>query len=144
MPWIFQGVVVCWGNNREGQLQVPDGRYRSIASGWRFTCGIHIDGNIQCWGSQYDGHLEPPLGDFSMLSAGESFRVRCRLEGQQFMLGSSEQQKSGNPTSTTIGIRQTLRGRRLSLRADRGRRPELLGFSGFRLNGLLVLVLPSG
>ena len=45
------GEAVCWGRNREGQTDVPPGRYREVDAGAGWTCAITEAGERSCWGS---------------------------------------------------------------------------------------------
>ena len=36
--------IVCWGDNRHGQIEAPDGRYVAVASGHSHNCAIRDDG----------------------------------------------------------------------------------------------------
>jgi len=60
------GEVVCWGDNREGQLgrgarsrfeapgEIPEMRARQIAVGGRHACALDADGTAWCWGDGFD------------------------------------------------------------------------------------------
>ena len=80
-----EGVVHCWGFNDYGQLDVPTGRYQSVAASLYYSCGLRTDGQIRCWGqndySSYGsttppatdgptGQAAPPSGKFTAVSAG--------------------------------------------------------------------------
>ena len=68
---IETGAVVCWGDNRFGQLgdgsrtasatPVPvrglAAPARAVAAGFSFTCALLEDGRAQCWGSNELGEL---------------------------------------------------------------------------------------
>ncbi len=63
--------VVCWGNNRYGQLgngtflnsSVPTEVSRmtsgviAIAAGWAHTCALRSSGGLECWGTNTKGQL---------------------------------------------------------------------------------------
>jgi alpha-tubulin suppressor-like RCC1 family protein len=63
--------IVCWGNNRYGQLgngttlasslPTPVSRMTNgvtaIAAGWAHTCALRIDGSLECWGVNTKGQL---------------------------------------------------------------------------------------
>lgn len=73
------GVVVCWGDNRHGQLgngtmnELPDGGFWTnpqtpvpvagltdaveVASGRYHSCARHVNGSVSCWGENEDGQL---------------------------------------------------------------------------------------
>ena len=65
------GSAACWGINDYGQLDLPSRvRFRRIASGWRFSCGITTEGTLACWGRNKHGQANPPDGQFTAVSAG--------------------------------------------------------------------------
>ena len=65
------GRVHCWGENDDGQLNVPEGaRFGYITAGWRFSCGIRTDGRITCWGSNTHQQTDAPDGKFTAVDAG--------------------------------------------------------------------------
>ncbi|MFA5333400.1 MAG: FG-GAP-like repeat-containing protein [Candidatus Nanoarchaeia archaeon] len=68
---LINGSAVCWGLNEYGQLgngssggqsNVPvfvTGNYKfaSINTGYKFTCGVLLNGSVVCWGYGEDGEL---------------------------------------------------------------------------------------
>ena len=62
--------IVCWGDNRHGQIEAPDGRYVAVASGDSHNCAIRSDGTIDCWGDDQHGLLDAPEGEYVSVSAG--------------------------------------------------------------------------
>jgi len=47
--------ALCWGNNGNGQTQVPSlwdpmEKWKVITAGDHFTCGIITSGRLICWG----------------------------------------------------------------------------------------------
>lgn len=61
--------AVVWGRNGDGQLglgtvtdnetptEIPMARYRSMAGGQHFGCGVELDGTVLCWGGNDRGQL---------------------------------------------------------------------------------------
>lgn len=55
-----EGETRCWGQNDNGATLPPGDRFRSLAAGWRRTCGLtEGEGRIVCWGML----LAPPAGE---------------------------------------------------------------------------------
>ena len=40
------GTVPCWGSNRYGETDAPDGQFTDMAAGDEHTCGLRTDGTI--------------------------------------------------------------------------------------------------
>jgi len=72
------GTASCWGVDRFGQKQVPEGRFVQLAAGGEHSCGRLDDGRIQCWGSDHAGATTPPAGHFTDVQAGWGFN--CALD----------------------------------------------------------------
>jgi Regulator of chromosome condensation (RCC1) repeat len=79
--------VVCWGDNRRGQTDVPSLSAPSfVAAGGDTSCAI-ADGSVQCWGDGTHGQQRVPLalrqptqlavGDAHVCALAESDEIRC-------------------------------------------------------------------
>ena len=44
------GVVVCWGDNDDGQSTPLGGIFVSVSAGTDYTCGVRETGSMVCWG----------------------------------------------------------------------------------------------
>ncbi|MDE0498532.1 MAG: leucine-rich repeat domain-containing protein [Acidimicrobiaceae bacterium] len=61
------GGVVCWGDNSDGQTEVPfdrfgaepDDRAASIVAGAAHTCAVTASSDLVCWGDDGEGQLPP-------------------------------------------------------------------------------------
>ena len=85
--------VLCWGNNRFGQLgngsaigsNVPvaashlRGGVKSLAAGWSHTCALLGDGGLVCWGTNTKGQL----GDATFIQSRTPVPVYGLSEGVQ-------------------------------------------------------------
>lgn len=56
------GAVQCWGENDDGECDVPTGvRFTRVAVGAFHSCGILAeDGRIACWGGNSEAQVMPP------------------------------------------------------------------------------------
>jgi alpha-tubulin suppressor-like RCC1 family protein len=57
------GTVKCWGNNSDGQCNVPDfiqGKVVSIECGKNHSCALLNDNTIRCWGTNSYGACDVP------------------------------------------------------------------------------------
>jgi len=85
--------VVCWGDDRYGQTDSPEGSFTELGAGQWHTCGLRSDGEVVCWGdgpADYDQHFDdpppgeigvPPRGPFSSLAVGEWHSCALRPDG---------------------------------------------------------------
>lgn len=62
--------VVCWGDNADGQSNVPVGSYTAVVAGDQHTCGLRTDGTVTCWGWNRQGQAVAPVGGFVAVTAG--------------------------------------------------------------------------
>ena len=69
----FDGIPVCWGDDRYGQASPPEGeRFAVIDAGGGHTCALRFDGTPVCWGINGHGQASPPEGERFALSLGRS------------------------------------------------------------------------
>jgi alpha-tubulin suppressor-like RCC1 family protein len=66
---VVEEQLLCFGSNAFGQLGIEGGdlltptlveagrRWREVAAGERFSCGLVADGGVLCWGDNRDGQL---------------------------------------------------------------------------------------
>ena len=57
---VADGSITCWGDNRYGQLNAPEGSFVDVSSGGWASCAIRHDGVLFCWGRDRYGLLDPP------------------------------------------------------------------------------------
>ncbi len=72
------------GDNSDGQLDVPPGRYSAIDTGWGYVCAVTVEGEAVCWGSPagWDaGQTEPPPARYISISASESRTCGIAVDG---------------------------------------------------------------
>lgn len=69
----FDGRVLCWGGNQQGQLgdgtteartspvrvPLPAASVVALAAGFRHTCAALTTGEVYCWGENIDGQVSP-------------------------------------------------------------------------------------
>jgi len=58
------GKLVCFGDNRYGQCDVPAGvgPVVAVAAGYGHTCALQADGKLVCFGDNEDGRCDVPAG----------------------------------------------------------------------------------
>ena len=75
------GTIACWGSNRYGQANAPDGVFAALTAGGVRTCGLRTDGTMECWGSNDYSHTDAPTGKFTAVSAGWGHSCGIREDG---------------------------------------------------------------
>ena len=50
--WVLStsGSVHCWSSVCGNLVEVPDGTFTAVTSGWNHSCGLRTDGTVACWG----------------------------------------------------------------------------------------------
>ena len=77
------GTAVCWGDNTDGQLEVPDGRYTAIdVDNFARGCALRTDQTVACWGRNGDELTEAinRQGRFTAISAEEDRACAIRTD----------------------------------------------------------------
>ena len=69
------GLVLCYGSNLHGQLDVPKNTtiplaFIDVSAGLFHTCGVTFGQELLCWGDNRFGQCDAPAGQFSNVSAG--------------------------------------------------------------------------
>ena len=57
------GTINCWGANRFGQADAPDGHHTGLAGGVGHSCALRTDRTITCWGWNEHKQTDTPDGD---------------------------------------------------------------------------------
>ena len=73
--------VSCWGGNRYGQSDAPDGEFLAVSAGGRHSCAMRTDRTVVCWGSVYHQPPEAPSEEFRSVSAGFGHTCGLRTDG---------------------------------------------------------------
>jgi hypothetical protein len=79
------GTVIAWGDNSQGQTNVPAGLTNviAIAAGDAFSLALREDGTVAAWGHNGHGILNLPLGlnNVVAISAGANHALALRIDG---------------------------------------------------------------
>ncbi len=77
------GTVVAWGQNDNGQRDVPEGTYGAVGAGARFSLAIRADGSLAAWGDDSVGQVStvPRGNDFVAVDGGLTFAVALKSDG---------------------------------------------------------------
>ena len=98
-------VVVCWGDDSDGQTDVPAGlgSARAVAAGADHSCAIRkTAGTVACWGDDSQGQTDVPaaLGPASALATGLEHTCAVRAaDGQLLCWGLDNAGQSDVPAS---------------------------------------------
>lgn len=83
------GLVRCWGDDGDGQLQVPDKKFRHISADYERTCGVTRDQGIVCWGNTDGGGHAPPAGRYLDVASSGGHSCGLRDDGGIVCWGTS-------------------------------------------------------
>ena len=79
------GTAECWGDNADGQTNVPAGTYLQITAGSHQSCAVRDDGQVVCWGcagwSDFDQCDTPAQTDFLQVDGGDFQTCAVRASG---------------------------------------------------------------
>jgi len=79
------GSIVAWGNNGNGQCNVPSPStaFVAVAGGAWHSLGLKADGAIVAWGSNYDGqcNVPPPNTGFVAVAGGGHHSLGLKADG---------------------------------------------------------------
>lgn len=73
------GVVVAWGDNRSGQLNIPADLTNVVAidAGGEFSLARKADGSVVAWGTNFyrESSVPPSLNNAVAISGGSAFSL---------------------------------------------------------------------
>ena len=96
-------VAVCWGNNNNGQCNVPVGlgTITAIAAGYAHSVAVKSDGSVVCWGSNDFGQCNPPVSISSAtgVAAGWYHTVTVKADGSVVCWGRNLEGQCSVPAS---------------------------------------------
>lgn len=98
------GYLEFWGDNGDGQMNMPYDTYTAIAAGAYHTVGIRSDGTLAAAGADWDGQTDVPSGTFSAVAAGEQHNVAIRTNGTLAAWGRSSEGQCDVPSGTFIAV----------------------------------------
>jgi hypothetical protein len=98
-----EGKVVCWGNNRYGQCNVPVSLERAIAisCGVAHTAAITHDRRVVCWGRNDNGECSVPDGleNVIAVSCGYWHTAALTQKGKVICWGYNKHKQCSVPTT---------------------------------------------
>ncbi len=106
--------MVCWGNNKYGQADVPDDlkRIQAIAVGKFHNCVLINSAHVKCWGLNTSGQTDVPndLVNPSVIAAGGTMSCALTENGVRCWGGENSEQNTIpadllNPSDIGIGNR---------------------------------------
>ncbi|NLH41895.1 MAG: hypothetical protein GX448_08645 [Planctomycetes bacterium] len=115
------GTIVAWGQNDDGECEVPAGTYKAVGAGADFSLAIRTDGTIAAWG--YNGQRQvsgvPEGSDFVAVDGGELFAVALKSDGSIVAWGNNRWGQVSNVPAGT-GFKAVVAGddHAVALRSD--------------------------
>ncbi|MCK4413293.1 MAG: hypothetical protein KAY32_07105 [Candidatus Eisenbacteria sp.] len=106
----FDGSVEAWGDNFNGQCNVPapNTGFVAIAAGWFFSLGIRSDGSIEAWGINFSGqcNVPEPNIDFVAIAAGTVHSLGLKADGSVVAWGANDDKQCiiPSPNSDFVAI----------------------------------------
>lgn len=103
--------ALCWGQNTDGQTEVPDGTYTAVSiAGGRHACGVLESGEIVCWGKSegFQGAASPTAvvaGTYSQVAAAHYFTCALDEGGAPTCWGGDKYGQASPPGSTYTVLR---------------------------------------
>jgi len=95
------GRLVAWGQNIEGQCDVPSGTdFVAISAQWKHSLALRADGSIAAWGQNNWDQSEPPAGtDFVAVAAGFTHSLALKSDGSIVAWGYNVNGECDAPTT---------------------------------------------
>lgn len=107
---LSDGSVVAWGNNFDGQCNVPSGlQAKAVAAGAFFSAAVKQDGTVVAWGDDQWGQCRVParLANAVAISSGRAHSLALRSDGSVVAWGSDIYGQCDVPPLAT-GVRQVV------------------------------------
>ena len=108
------GVVLAFGENTNGQLNVPAGLIapRAIAAGCDFGIALRADGSVVGWGSNAWGQatISPNVTSAALIAAGCSHGLALRPDGYVFGWGYNDYGQINVPASAYFNVAELAAG----------------------------------
>ncbi|MBW7895666.1 MAG: immunoglobulin domain-containing protein [Opitutaceae bacterium] len=127
LPELQGATPVIWGDNANGQADVPPGlgSIIGIAGGANFTLALKSDHTIAGWGSNYRGQISIPanLTNVRQVAAGGAHGVALKADGTVVAWGDSSFGDQGLAARVPAGLTNVVSiaaggGNSMALRAD--------------------------
>ena len=109
--------ISCWGDNDDGQLDAPAGRYTAIAVGFEYSCALGAGQAVTCWGRNDHGQLDAPAGRYIAIEAGDWHSCAIGTDQAVTCWGRNDQGQLDAPAGRCIAIAAGL-GHSCAIRAD--------------------------
>ncbi|MGN6795342.1 MAG: RCC1 domain-containing protein, partial [Streptosporangiaceae bacterium] len=118
------GIVVGWGDNDEGEIDVPAGLHHVVAAaaGWYHSLAVTSAGQVIAWGSTADSLTNVPagLGGVTAIAAGRLHSLALTIAGSVIAWGSNGYGQVRVPTGLE-GVTSVSAGAEHSLAVSEGK-----------------------
>ena len=98
------GEVSCWGDNRYGQLELPEIAAIAVEAGGDHACLLMESGEASCWGFDVVGQTEVEPGAYVKLAAGSDHTCGLSEAGDVSCWGWNEFGQSSAPVEAFVEI----------------------------------------
>ena len=96
--------ITCWGANRFGQIEAPQGTFRAISAAGANSCAIASDDTITCWGWNEYGQANAPAGTYKTISTGIFHNCAIASDDTITCWGRNDDGQTDAPASTHKSI----------------------------------------
>jgi hypothetical protein len=96
--------AVGWGDNVEGQINVPTDTFIAVSAGGAHSLAIRSDGTLVGWGYNANGQTIVPAGAFTAISGGIYYSLAIREDGTLVGWGDNSDGQINVPSGTFIAV----------------------------------------
>jgi len=89
--------VTCWGYNRSGRSDAPEGEFTTVSAGGDHSCGVKVDSTVACWGYNGSGQADAPVGEFTTVTAGGDHSCGVKVDSTVACWGNNWLARSDAP-----------------------------------------------
>ena len=94
--------VTCWGYNRSGRSDAPEGEFTTVSAGGDHSCGVKVDSTVACWGFNGSGQADAPVGEFTTVSAGWRHSCGVKVDGKVACWGNNDYGQIEAPATNIV------------------------------------------
>lgn len=98
------GTLVGWGDNTNGQINVPSGTFTAVAARYNHSHAIRSDGTLAGWGNAGYGQNNLPSGTFIAVVDGGFSSLAIRSNGTLVGWGNNDYGQNTVPSGSFVAV----------------------------------------